>query len=61
MNIRDIEYAALMFFEMCRAHPGICPHDYHWVGSTKDRNTNLVTERYKCGLCGTEITREKKE
>lgn len=58
MDINQIEYAALKFFEMCRAHPEVCPHDYHWRCSTIDKANNVEIKRYVCGLCGNEL--EKK-
>lgn len=52
MDIKQIEFAVEKFYEMCRAHPEICPHDYHWAGSTTNKITKECTERYICGLCG---------
>lgn len=46
MDIARIEYAAEMFFRMCRAHPEVCPHDYHWSGSTIDKINNVEIKRY---------------
>ena len=31
MDIQYVEFAAELFFKMCREHPEICPHDYHWI------------------------------
>ena len=37
MDLRQLEYAAEILFRMCREHPEICPHDYHWSGTTTDK------------------------
>lgn len=55
MGINQIEYAAQMFFRMCREHPEVCPHDYSWTGSTIDKTNGVEIKRYICGLCGREM------
>ena len=60
MDITQIEYAARKFFEMCREHPEVCPHDYHWSGTKVDKANNVEIKRYICGLCGREL-KEKTE
>ena len=46
MNISQIEYAAEMFFRMCKAHPEICPHDYCWSGTTYNKDIyNLILKK----------------
>ena len=55
MDIAQIEYAAQMFFRMCKEHPEVCPHDYHWSGTTVDRASNVEIKKYICGLCGKEL------
>ncbi len=54
MDLRQLEYAAEILFRMCREHPEICPHDYHWCSSTTDKITGECVERYRCDLCGSE-------
>lgn len=61
MDLQMIEYAAQKFFEMCRLHPDICPHDYHWCRTYTDRNTGIVYKYYVCGLCGQEIKQVENE
>lgn len=61
MDIHMLEKAAIIVFEMCRQHPEICPHDYHWTWtSAPDENNNRV-EHYKCDLCEQEYTRNIKD
>lgn len=55
MDIAHIEYAAEMFFRMCRAHPEVCPHDYYWSGTTVDKANNVEIKKYICELCGKEL------
>lgn len=55
MDLRQLEYAAEILFRMCREHPEICPHDYHWSGTTTDKANNVEIKRYVCGLCGKEL------
>ena len=56
MNIQYVEFAAELFFKMCREHPEICPHDYHWI-TKKDNEDGTETVNYRCSLCGSEITK----
>ena len=59
MDIHELEYAAQVVFAMCRNHPEICPHDYHWDWSqTKD---GIEEKHYKCRLCGNEMVKYEKE
>lgn len=59
MDLRMLERAAMIVFEMCRQHPEICPHDYEWYWtSAPDENGNR-TEHYTCNLCGDEYERVK--
>lgn len=51
MDLRELEYAAEMFFRMCREHPEVCPHDYFWTG-TRLLDDSKEEEHYKCKLCG---------
>lgn len=48
MDISEIEFFATKFFEMCRQHPEICPHDFRF------QSANSITgiARYSCPLCG---------
>lgn len=57
MDIHQLEYAANMFFKMCREHPEVCPHDWKWC------ETNYVNRKhtYRCNLCGQESFREVSE
>ena len=55
MDLTQIGYAAEMFFRMCREHPEICPHDYHWANSISDKMHNIEIKKYICGLCGKEL------
>lgn len=48
MQISDIEFFATKFFEMCRQHPEICPHDFRFQSA----NTKTGIARYSCSLCG---------
>ena len=50
MDISYIEYAAEMFFRMCREHPEVCPHDYRWTG-TRTLKDGREEHHYKCQLC----------
>ena len=59
LDITQIEYAALKFFEMCREHPEVCPHDYHWKQSLIDKPNNMEVKIYVCGLCGKEMQETK--
>lgn len=52
MDIKYLEFAAEKFFEMCREHPEICPHDYHWKYTSDDYGE--LRKYYVCGLCGKE-------
>lgn len=54
MDIKYLEFAAEKFFEMCREHPEICPHDYHWTRTTSIIGTDECRKYYVCGLCGKE-------
>ncbi len=56
MNIQYVEFAAELFFKMCREHPEICPHDYHWI-TKKDNKDGTETVNYRCSLCESEITK----
>ena len=58
MDLRFIEKAAEVIFEMCRQHPEICPHDYHWSMSRIVEN-GKEEKHYTCGLCGNEIVEVK--
>ena len=61
MDTRMIEKAAILFFEMCRQHPEICPHEYSWIwSSAPDPTTNTREAHYKCGVCGHEIVRTER-
>lgn len=55
MDIKQIEYAATMFFRMCKEHPEVCPHDYDWSGSTIDKTNGVEIKRHVCRLCGREM------
>ena len=55
MDMAQVEYAAQMFFMMCREHPEICPHDYSWSGTIIDNMNNCEIKKYVCGLCGHEM------
>ena len=59
MDIRHLEFAAEKFFEMCREHPEICPHDYEWHWTSAPDENGKRTEHYNCNLCGKEYTRIK--
>ena len=52
MDLAMIEKAAYMFFEMCRQHPEICPHDWEWEWT----DTRIGERHYKCLFCGEEMT-----
>lgn len=60
MNIQEVEFAAELFFEMCREHPEICPHDYHWI-TKKDNEDGTETVNYRCSLCGSEMTKVERK
>ena len=53
MDLRILEKAAMVVFEMCRQHPEICPHDYEWYWTNTNKDGKRV-EHYKCNLCGSE-------
>ncbi len=55
MDISYIEKATMIIFEMCRQHPEICPHDYHWAWT----NTAKREAHYTCSLCGKEMVVEE--
>ena len=61
MDMRQIEMAAEIVFIMCREHPEICPHMYQWTGSSTKTidGKKIEINRYKCGICGHEITETK--
>lgn len=50
MDLKMLERAAMIVFEMCRQHPELCPHDYDWVST----NLNTGIKRYRCNICGKE-------
>lgn len=52
MDLRMLEKAAYIIFEMCREHPELCPHDWEWEWT----NTRTGEKHYKCNLCGKEET-----
>lgn len=52
MDIKYLEFAAEKFFEMCREHPEICPHDYHWQLTSRHNENDELRKYYVCGLCG---------
>lgn len=55
MDTKDIELAVEKFFEMCKEHPEICPHDYEFKSS--GYNDDVKWEiHYVCKLCGNEKT-----
>lgn len=54
MDIEYIEHAARLFFEMCRNHPEICPHEYRWT-MTETMKDGSEMDHYKCQLCGNHI------
>ena len=54
MDLQTLEYAATLFFEMCRVHPEICPHDFYWEGSRPSKIEGKREIIYKCKLCGKE-------
>ena len=57
MDVRNIEKAAFMFYQMCAMHPEICPHDYEWSWSkTTDEGRE---EHYRCNICGMEAVEVK--
>lgn len=57
MDIHHLEYAAEMFFKMCRMHPEICPHDFEWNSSNYKERKHY----YTCNLCGAKESREISE
>ena len=58
MNANVLEKVVEKFFEMCRQHPEICPHDYQlYAVSAPNENGNRV-EKYQCNLCRNEYTKE---
>lgn len=54
MDLSMLEKAAEIVFKMCREHPEICPHDYHWRSTTTDKETGKRISCYHCQLCGDE-------
>lgn len=58
MDLRYIEFAATKFFEMCREHPEICPHDYR-LRLTYTNTDGKCVEYYKCSICGNEYEQIK--
>lgn len=55
MDIQTVEKTVMLFHEMCRMHPEICPHDYEWKWSRKTGNNNELEEcHYACTICGAE-------
>lgn len=54
MDLSMLEKAAEVVFAMCREHPEICPHDYHWCSTTTSKETGREIKCYRCGLCGSE-------
>lgn len=52
MDIYDIERAAMLFYQMCREHPEICPHDYSLKLLRIDNEKKIATNTYECLLCG---------
>ena len=57
MDLQMLEMAANVVFEMCRQHPEICPHNYHWVGTSAPDEEGKCIELYRCDLCGSEYRR----
>ena len=51
MDLQTLEYAATLFFEMCRVHPEICPHDFRWESSKPSEIEGKREIIYKCRLC----------
>jgi C4-type Zn-finger protein len=62
MDIHDIERAAMLFYQMCREHPEICPHNYGstWKTSRIDHEKKIMTMIYECQLCGATMEMEKR-
>lgn len=52
MDLHDIERAAMLFYQMCREHPEICPHSYEWKFTRTDDKKEIITTTYECQLCG---------
>lgn len=52
MDLHDIERAAMLFYQMCREHPEICPHSYEWKFTRTDDEKEIITTTYECQLCG---------
>lgn len=54
-DLMKFEYAAEILFRMCREHPEICPHDYHWSSTVIDKANGVEIKKYVCKLCGKEL------
>ena len=52
MDLYTLEKAAMIVFEICKQHPEICPHDYHWYRTSAPDENGKRVEHYKCSLCG---------
>ena len=61
MDIHMLEFAAHTLFRMCKEHPEICPHDYHWSYSSKSTEEGKLEKHYVCSLCGHEDIRIEDE
>ena len=58
MDIKQIDLAAELVFQMFKEHPELCPHVYEWFESTAKYidNKKIKTTKYKCKICGYEMT-----
>jgi len=61
MDLQTLEYAATLFFDMCRAHPEVCPHDFCWESSKPSETEGKREVIYKCRLCGKEEIKIEQE
>ena len=59
MDLHMLEMCANKFLEMCRNHPEICPHDYHWT--LTEHKANKTITYYRCGFCGHETSIEEED
>lgn len=54
MDLEEIEFAAKIVRAICREHPEICPHSYHFSWSRECKESGTLESHYKCILCGHE-------
>ena len=59
MDLHDLEYAAVLLFNMLKQHPELCPHRYEWHWSQK-KEDGTYEHHFVCKVCGNEHVRRNR-